>query len=239
MFFDEIFFTTRNNEIDYFTSGEHTTDMPLGYVCTRPFGVLTRMGIQKMSFGRVTLFCGESNSHMHYLLRLVAMILGSSDSLPGENERYKSAYKRFCFVKRRSDKPFECVFIGKDEIMREMGWLSTGFDFSRIKSMAELYDDRIGGAAVYVIELPECGMSTEECAQVAALIDDTARQTGAQFIITTNSPIFMGIKGALIYDFDRNPIVPQPYNRSTARKRFSRIYEEICAAHTRQKTDEE
>ncbi len=235
MFVDEILLASRDEEIDYFNSGEHTTDMPLGYVNTRPFGIFPRLGIEKLSFGRITLFCGSSVTPVDYLLRVIAAVLGSPDSLQNEAPVYVAAYKRFCVTRRRSSKNADCVFIGIKEITAEMDRIRAECDYGNMISMAELYDERIDGAAIYVIEMPECGMSPEECASVASLIYDTSKHTGAQFIISTNSPIFMGIKGALIYDLDKRPLVPQPYYRSSARKRFTKINDEICASHTRKK----
>ncbi|MBE6576571.1 MAG: hypothetical protein E7653_00350 [Ruminococcaceae bacterium] len=235
MFVDEILLATRDEEIDYFNSGEHTTDMPLGYVSARPFGIFPRLGIEKLSLGRITLFCGSSITPIDYLLRVVASLLGASDCLENDDARYVSEYKRFCITRHRSQRRAECVFVGKDQITQEMNKIRKSRDYKNMISMEELYDDRINGEAIYVIEMPECGMSVEECASVADLIYDTSKHTGAQFIISTNSPIFMGIKGALIYDFDRRPLVPQPYYRSSVRKSFTRINEQICASHTRKK----
>ncbi len=239
MFIEEIELPSYDRELDYFTSLEHTTDMPLGYKSTRPFEFFPRQGIEKISLSRITLFCGSSNTPLDYLLRVIAAALGAPDTLPEDLPLHRNSYLRRCSVKYKKNKKrkYKCIYIGKQEITNEMEEIRSSFEFCGMKSMPELYEERLTEKnAIYVIEMPECGMSIEETAAFASLVYDTSKYTGAQFVISTNSPIIIGIKGAIIYDVDKRPLIPQPYYRSGVRKLFTRINDEICASHSRKKT---
>ncbi len=232
MFVDEIILASRDDESDYFNSAAHTLDMPLGHMPTRPFGVFPKLGIGRISLGKITLFCGGSNTPRDHLMEVIAAVLGADIRSSCDKKRLMD-YASLCVVRFHSQKDTECVYIGKQEIYDEMREQLETKDFDKTKSMAQIYGERIFERAIYVIEMPESGMSVEETAEVASLVYDTATQTGAQFIISTSSPIFMGIKGAVIYDLDKRPWLPQTYHNSDARKRFSKIYDKICAEHKR------
>lgn len=233
MLVKEIFLPTRDIECDYFNSGEHTTDMPLGNGSMCPFGVFSRIGIERLSFGKITLFCGGTNQPINYLMRIVASVLGAESLTAEDNKLRVSAYAKCCIVKKNPKEEVNCVYISKRQIYEEIEAMRRKSEYYTSKSMSELYNAKINSKSVYVLEMPESGMSAQETAEVASLIYDTATQTGAQFIISTNSPIFMGIDRAVIYDLDRRPIVPQAYHRSSARKKFADIYDEICASHSK------
>lgn len=233
MFVDEILLATRDSECDYFNNGEHTLDMPLGYARMRPFGIFLGLGIERIKLGKITLFCGSSNSVRDYLLEVVAQILGAENPYYKDDKSLLCDYAKRCRVIRRTRSPFKCVYISKQLMMDEVRNHCISDDFRQSRSMAEIYDDKIEPKALYVIEMPEAGMSVEECASVASLIYDAANYSKAQFIISTSSPIFMGIKGAEIYDLDQRPFLPKTYYYSEARKEFSKTYDEICELHSR------
>ncbi len=58
---------------------------------------------------------------------------------------------------------------------------------------------------LFLLDEPENSLSPKYQTAVAEMILEYARFFGCQFIISTHSPFFLSIKGALIYDLDSTP----------------------------------
>ena len=59
---------------------------------------------------------------------------------------------------------------------------------------------------LFLLDEPENSLSPKYQLEVAALIEQFARFFGCQFVISTHSPFFLSMKGALLYDLDSNPV---------------------------------
>lgn len=60
--------------------------------------------------------------------------------------------------------------------------------------------------ALYLLDEPENSLSPKLALELAQFIEDSARFYGCQFVISTHSPFLLALKGARIYDLDRNPV---------------------------------
>ena len=60
--------------------------------------------------------------------------------------------------------------------------------------------------SLYLLDEPENSLSVKLQIKLSEFLSDSARFFGCQFIIATHSPILLSIKGAKIYDLDRNPV---------------------------------
>ena len=58
---------------------------------------------------------------------------------------------------------------------------------------------------LFLLDEPENSLSPKYQKEVAKLIEDYARFFGCQFVISTHSPFFLSMKGALLYDLDSRP----------------------------------
>ena len=66
--------------------------------------------------------------------------------------------------------------------------------------------DKIDNDGIYLLDEPENSLSIEFQIQLAEYIVATARCTSSQFIIATHSPVFLSMKGAMIYNLDSYPV---------------------------------
>ena len=62
---------------------------------------------------------------------------------------------------------------------------------------------------LFLLDEPENSLSPKYQKEVAKLIEDYARFFGCQFVISTHSPFFLSMKGALLYDLDSRPAAPK------------------------------
>ncbi len=64
---------------------------------------------------------------------------------------------------------------------------------------------------LFLLDEPENSLSPKYQTEVANLILEYARFFGCQFVISTHSPFFLSMKGALIYDLDSVPVVTRAW----------------------------
>ena len=74
------------------------------------------------------------------------------------------------------------------------------------ESSLSLFVDAIRDNALYVLDEPENSLSPQNQLQLKYFIEDSVRNHGCQFIISTHSPFLLSLKGARIYDIDSVPV---------------------------------
>lgn len=79
------------------------------------------------------------------------------------------------------------------------------------ESFLALFQSRFVPGGLYLLDEPEAPLSPLSQLGLIAILQSMIAQD-AQFIIATHSPILMAIPGALIYDFDQDPIAPVDYD---------------------------
>lgn len=70
------------------------------------------------------------------------------------------------------------------------------------ESSLSLFVDAIRDNALYVLDEPENSLSPQNQLQLKYFIEDSVRNHGCQFIISTHSPFLLSLKSARIYDID-------------------------------------
>mgnify|MGYP003578669994 CR=1 FL=1 len=78
------------------------------------------------------------------------------------------------------------------------------------ESFLELFNSRIDGTGLYLLDEPEPPLSPQRQLALLALLSDAVAE-GAQFVVATHSPILLAFPGARIYSFDEAPLRPVPY----------------------------
>jgi len=68
-----------------------------------------------------------------------------------------------------------------------------------------VFQDMVKENALYLLDEPENSLSVPLQLELKTFLEDSARFYGCQFIISTHSPILLSMKGALVYDLDRDP----------------------------------
>jgi predicted ATPase len=115
----------------------------------------------------------------------------------------------------------------------------SGIGIRHPKSLSEFYDMRITPKKLYFIEEPETSMSLQESKELASLLYDCAKCSENQFVITTNSPVLLGIKNAVIYDFDQSVIMDETWYYSSLATRHVKFYRELERDHRKCKLKKE
>lgn len=79
-------------------------------------------------------------------------------------------------------------------------------EYSNGETALKYFYEHIGENGLYLLDEPENSMSPKKQKELVRFIEDSARFFRCQFIISTHSPFVLGMKDALIYDLDRNPV---------------------------------
>ena len=72
--------------------------------------------------------------------------------------------------------------------------------FSHGEAYLKIMETRIQNKGIYLLDEPEAALSPLKQLSLIALILDVLKNENSQFIISTHSPILMGIKDALLYE---------------------------------------
>ncbi|MBR5308526.1 MAG: AAA family ATPase [Clostridia bacterium] len=87
----------------------------------------------------------------------------------------------------------------KENLMRNIQERSNG------ESALAYFVDSIQENALYLLDEPENSLSPQNQLQLKYFIEDSVRNFGCQFIVSTHSPFLLSLKGAHIYDIDETP----------------------------------
>ena len=204
---------------------------PDGYV---PFNIFPRRRFDTVDFAGVTLFCGGSNTEKNLLLRILASKMGCVSLPEGMSKRCLADYLSLCctvVAEESEEREVEIQLITKEQTLSFLKEKYADITNDMSWSVLDLYDKEINSGTLCFIEEPEIGMSVSEQIQFADLVYDLVRNSGSQFVITTNSPFIMGISHAVIYDFDRDVILPETWYSSSVAKEYAKRYEDIRKKH--------
>ena len=87
----------------------------------------------------------------------------------------------------------------KENLMRNIQERSNG------ESALSYFVDSIQENALYLLDEPENSLSPQNQLQLKYFIEDSVRNYGCQFVISTHSPFILSLKGAQIYNIDETP----------------------------------
>lgn len=87
----------------------------------------------------------------------------------------------------------------KENLMRNIQERSNG------ESALSYFVDSIQENALYLLDEPENSLSPQNQLQLKYFIEDSVRNFGCQFVISTHSPFLLSLRGAHIYDIDETP----------------------------------
>ena len=87
----------------------------------------------------------------------------------------------------------------KENLMRNIQERSNG------ESALSYFVDSIQENALYLLDEPENSLSPQNQLQLKYFIEDSVRNFGCQFVISTHSPFLLSLRGAHIYNIDETP----------------------------------
>ena len=119
----------------------------------------------------------------------------------------------------RSKNMSQSQFIRKN-LMRNIQERSNG------ESSLSLFVDAIRDDALYILDEPENSLSPQNQLQLKYFIEDSVRNHGCQFIVSTHSPFLLSLKGARIYDIDSVPATEKVWTELECIKTYHDFFEE-------------
>jgi predicted ATPase len=203
-----------------------------------PFNVPALQTLRRLEFAasRVTFFTGENGSGKSTLLEAIALNYGLSleggnrnfafDAEVAKGDTYPLARAmKLSFRGARTGEGFffraETLFNLATEI-DEKG-LTRGYgDVSlHARSHGEAFmtvlDYKFRRSGLFLLDEPEAALSPQRQLSFLILLHQTLRDyQDAQFIISTHSPILLGLPGAQILSFDEDGIKPIAYEETPA-----------------------
>ena len=93
----------------------------------------------------------------------------------------------------------------KENLMRNIQERSNG------ESALSYFVDSIQENALYLLDEPENSLSPQNQLKLKYFIEDSVRNYGCQFVISTHSPFLLSLKGAHIYNIDETPPAEQKW----------------------------
>ncbi len=83
---------------------------------------------------------------------------------------------------------------------------NTILQYSNGETALDFWQSEIKENGLYLLDEPENSLSAENQLKLKKYIEESARFFNCQFIISTHSPFLLSLKGAKIYDLDKNPV---------------------------------
>ena len=102
----------------------------------------------------------------------------------------------------------------KENLMRNIQERSNG------ESALSYFVDSIQENALYLLDEPENSLSPQNQLQLKFFIEESVKNYGCQFVISTHSPFLLSLTGAQIYDIDQTP----PKERKWTELECVRVY---------------
>jgi len=203
-----------------------------------PFNVPVIQSLERLEFSksRLTFFTGENGSGKSTLLEAMALNYGLSldggnrnfafqAELPTDDVYPLSRALRLGFRPIRSGEGFffraETLFNLATRI-DELG-VTNGYGGQPLhtRSHGEAFftvlDYKFRRSGLFLLDEPEAALSPQRQLSFLILMHDTVREyPDAQFIISTHSPILLGLPNAQILSFDEGTIHPIAYEETPA-----------------------
>lgn len=86
--------------------------------------------------------------------------------------------------------------------------------FSHGEAYLKILQTRIGDKGIFLLDEPEAALSPLKQLSLMFFIMEVLKNGNTQFIISTHSPILMGISGALIYEIQEDSMKPVEYKET-------------------------
>ena len=86
--------------------------------------------------------------------------------------------------------------------------------FSHGEAYLKILQTRIGDKGIFLLDEPEAALSPLKQLSLMSLIMDITKHKNAQFIISTHSPILMGLPGATLYEIQEESMQQVAYTET-------------------------
>ncbi len=208
-----------------------------------PFSLPIIKNLTQIEFPtQVTFFVGENGTGKSTILEAIAFKAGLGSEGGSKNISFKtgsetiysgitdlSEYFRLSWRVKPKDSYFfraESFFNVAnyiDYLARECGGPEKAFapyggkslhEQSHGESFLAFFKNRVGSSGFYIFDEPEAALSPQRQLSLLVIINQMCKQSTAQFIIATHSPILLAYPGATIYSCDGDRLQKVSYKET-------------------------
>ena len=179
----------------------------------------------------VTLFAGENGSGKSTLLQAISNACGihiwqETGRTRYDNNPYEDTLGEYLTIGWKGAK-VPGSFFGSDsfrhfrQVLDEWSAADPGqleyfggkslMTQSHGESLMSFFNARYSLKGLYLLDEPETALSPKNQIRLLELMNRSSASGLAQFIVATHSPILLACPGALIYNFNSNPVEPISY----------------------------
>jgi predicted ATPase len=193
-----------------------------------PFCLPLIQNLQEIEFPtQVTFFVGENGAGKSTILEAIANKAGFGAEGGSKNFSFKTSQEKFytsaqqladCFTLSWRQKPRDGYFFRAESFFNVANYVDEiaqtdhrMYDAYGGKSLHEqshgegflsFFKNRMGHGGFFILDEPEAAFSPQRQLSLLAIIHDLCKNSHAQFIIATHSPILLAYPNATIYSCD-------------------------------------
>jgi predicted ATPase len=193
-----------------------------------PFSLPLIKNLKTITFPtQVTFFVGENGTGKSTILEAIAEKAGLGPEGGSKNFHFKTAAEHVykgtdtlsgCFTLSWRMKPHDCYFFKAESFFNIATYIDqiASHDFSiydsyggkslHVQSHGEsflaFFKNRVGNKGFYIFDEPEAALSPQRQLSLLVIINQLCKDSNAQFIIATHSPILLAFPNATIYSCD-------------------------------------
>lgn len=82
-------------------------------------------------------------------------------------------------------------------------------EYSNGESAFHYFTEKIGENGLYLLDEPENSLSPKRQIELVNFLEESVRFFGCQLIISTHSPFLLSMRGARVYNLDKNPVMTE------------------------------
>ncbi len=191
-----------------------------------PFNIPAISNLNELKFNKnVTFFIGENGAGKSTLVEALAVSLGLNPEGGTQNFNFKTADSHsnlsdYLTIYTNGNVPDTKYFLRAESfynVASEIQRLAEEDHYYKLynsyggnlhecshgESFLKLVKNRFGDNGLYILDEPEAALSPTRQMTLLYMIDDLVKR-GAQFIISTHSPILLSYNNAEIYDLNDN-----------------------------------
>ena len=193
----------------------------------------------ELSFSsNITFLVGENGTGKSTLLEAIAVACGfnaeggTKNFMFSTQDTHSDLHEHLTIVKRGY--PKDGFFLRAESFYNAASYIDNFPDLSYGKmdmheqshgeSFLSLVQNRFGGNGLYLLDEPECALSTQRLFVLMQEIHELAKN-GSQFIIATHSPILMSIPNSDVFELSANGINKVEF-KQTEQYRLNKLFYE-------------
>ncbi len=236
MFIKRLMLPSAEREDLALLNGAAIIGMPRNCQNFLPFGVFPPKCLNTVEFGYTTVFHGSLSGIKAMLSKVIEAKLSESfDALYGMSDDTLCEFCKLCELQYKEnigENDFDFEFVTKECLHKYAQKRYALYEENKKWSVLDYFNKFLEGACVVMVESPEDYMSFRELCVFAEFIEGATAHHKCQFIIFTNSPILFGIKNAVLYDLDSNPILPYTWHNSPLVAEYKKYFYTVLELHT-------